>query len=274
MTWIGQKSDFMRLRSKTFNREISEIANRVGGKSKAMTAVDGSLFFLTTKLQMVADVPTWIGRYEQAIEQGADEAKAVALADQAVIDAQGAGEIKDLAQVQRKHPMLTQFYSYFSATYNLAAERTGSTDFKNPKAVAGWLGDMTLLMVAPALAPAIVLMLLRGEDDEDLATKLLEAQAGYMLGNIVGLREFSGLIAGFPYAGPPVGRIVVDTGKAAQQVAQGELDEPAVMAIVRLLGTGFGIPTTQAIRSYRGWTAWEEGDAPPTSILFGPPQRD
>jgi hypothetical protein len=46
------------------------------------------------------------------------------------------------------------------------------------------------------------------------------------------------------------------------------------MAIVRLLGTGFGIPTTQAIRSYRGWTAWEEGDAPPTSILFGPPQRD
>jgi hypothetical protein len=274
MTWIGQKSDFMRLRSKTFNREISEIANRVGGKSKAMTAVDGSLFFLTTKLQMVADVPTWIGRYEQAIEQGADEAKAVALADQAVIDAQGAGEIKDLAQVQRKHPMLTQFYSYFSATYNLAAERTGSTDFKNPKAVAGWLGDMTLLMVAPALAPAIVLMLLRGEDDEDLAKKLLEAQAGYMLGNIVGLREFSGLIAGFPYSGPPVGRIVVDTGKAAQQVAQGELDEPAVMAIVRLLGTGFGIPTTQAIRSYRGWTAWEEGDAPPTSILFGPPQRD
>jgi hypothetical protein len=274
MTWIGQKSDFMRLRSKTFNREISEIANRVGGKSKAMTAVDGSLFFLTTKLQMVADVPTWIGRYEQAIEQDGDEAKAVALADQAVIDAQGAGAIKDLAQVQRKHPMLTQFYGYFSATYNLAAERTGSTDFKNPKAVAGWLGDMTLLMVVPAMAPAIVLMLLRGEDDEDLAKKLLEAQAGYMLGNIVGLREFSGLIAGFPYSGPPVGRIVVDTGKAAQQVAQGELDEPAVMAIVRLLGTGFGIPTTQAIRSYRGWTAWEEGDAPPTSILFGPPQRD
>ncbi len=39
----------------------------------------------------------------------------------------------------------------------------------------------------------------------------------------------------------------------ADQVAQGELDEPAVLSVVRLLGTAFGIPTVQAIRSYRAW---------------------
>jgi hypothetical protein len=39
-------------------------------------------------------------------------------------------------------------------------------------------------------------------------------------------------------------------------------------------GTAFGIPTTQAIRSYKGWKAWDEGEAPATAILFGPLQKD
>ena len=276
LAWIGEKSDFMRLRSKTFNRELSEISGRVGGQSAAMQTIDGTLFFLTTKMQMIADVPTWIGRYEKAIEEGADEAVAVALADQAVLDAQGGGQIKDLAEVQRRHPMLTQFYSYFSTTLNLAAESTARTDFRNPQAVAGWLADMALLIAIPAIAPALVLSALRGEDDdpEELAKKLAQAQAGYLLGLFVGARELSGVVSGFTYSGPPVGRIVVDSSKAAEQVAQGELDEPAVLAIVRLLGTAFGVPTVQAIRSYKGWLAWSEGDAPATAVLFGPPAKD
>ena len=76
-----------------------------------------------------------------------------------------------MAEVQRKHPMLTQFYSYFSVTLNLTAERTAATDFKNPRAVAGWLGDMALLLVIPAILPAMLLDGLKGggDDDEDAA---------------------------------------------------------------------------------------------------------
>lgn len=273
MGWIGEKSSFMRLRSKTFNRELSEIRGKVAGQSKAAQVRDGVLFFMTTKLQMVADVPTWIGRYEQAIGQGSDEATAVALADQAVIDAQGSGMAKDLAEVQRRHPFLTQFYSYFSTTLNLAAEKTASTDFRNPRAVAGWLGDMALLAVLPALGSSLALSMLRGDDDEDIRKQLLQAQAGYLLGMLVGARELSGLVSGYPYNGPPVSRVVTDAGKAAGQVSEGDIDEPAVLATVRLLGTAFGIPTTQAIRSYKGWKAWDEGGAPASSILFGPPQK-
>ena len=59
-----------------------------------------------------------------------------------------------------------------------------------------------------------------------------------------------------------------------RQTAQGEVDEPAVMAYIRLLGSAFGIPTVQAMRSYRGWVAWENGDAPASSILFGPPPKE
>jgi len=225
-------------------------------------------------MQLVADVPTWIGQYEKALAQGASEATAIALADQAVLDAQGGGQIKDLAEVQRKHPFLTQFYSYFSTTLNLVAESTATTDFKNPRAVAGWLTDMALLAAIPAIAPMLVLSMLRGDDDDELAKQIAQAQVGYLLGLLVGVRELSGMVSGYPYNGPPVSRVVTDTGKAATQVAQGELDEPAVLAIVRLLGTALGIPTTQAIRSYRGWVAWTEGNAPATAVLFGPPPKD
>lgn len=278
MSWITEKSEFMRMRNKTFNRELREINQRIQGKSKTMIAIDGGLFWLMQKMQLVADVPTWIGAYEAAIRQGLDDATAVQRADSAVLEAQGGGQIKDLAEVQRKHPMLTQFYSYFSVTLNLMAERTGTTDFKNPRAVAGWLGDMALLLVIPAIAPALVIDLLRGGGDEDdpeeWAKKLAQWQVGYLLGMVVGARELSGAISGFDYAGPPVGRIVADTGKVGQQVAQGEIDEPAVLAFIRWAGSAFGIPTVQMIRSYKGWVAWEEGDAPASAILMGPPPKD
>lgn len=278
MAWIGEKSDFMRLRSKTFNRELHEIKNRVSaGHSRARTIYDASLFMMMQKMQLVADVPTWIGQYEKAIDAGLDEDTAIAQADQAVLDAQGGGQTKDMAELQRKHPMLSMFYSYFNVTYNLAAESTAQTDFRNPLAVAGWISDMLLLMVIPALAPAAIIALLRGEGDdepEEWAKKLVEWQAGYLLGTTIGLRETSGIVAGFDYAGPPVGRVVGDLGKLGKQVAQGEVDENLGLAALRLFGTVTGIPTVQLIRSWRGWQAWEEDDAPPTAILLGPPAKD
>ena len=56
--------------------------------------------------------------------------------------------------------------------------------------------------------------------------------------------------------------------------AQGEVDEALVRSVVNLTGDVFGIPVTQIQRTVRGWRAWESGEAPPTSILFGPPPRN
>lgn len=277
--WIRGKSEFMRLRSKTFNKELREIRGSVAGKSATMRVVDAGLFALMQKMQLVADVPTWVGQYEKSIADGLDEAAAVAMADRAVLESQGGGATKDLAEVQRKHPMLTQFYSYFSVTLNLAAEQTAATNFKNPAAVAGWLGDMALLMVIPAILPAFIMFALKGGDEDDekgWAKRIAEWQLGYLMGTVVGARELTGAVSGYDYAGPPVGRIIADIGKAGKQTVQGEVDEPAVMAYIKLMGTAFGIPITQALRSYKGWKAWDEGQegAGPQSVLFGPPPKD
>lgn len=278
ITWIGEKSDMMRLRNLTFNRELSEINASVSrGKSTARKVYDASLFYLMQKMQLIADVPTWIGAYEKALAEGVDEAAAIASADQAVLDSQGGGQTKDTARIQREHPFLAMFYSYFSVTYNLMAESTGKTDFRSPASIAGWLTDMALLAVIPALGPSLLVAMLRGEGDDKewdwWVKKLAEWQAGYLLGTMVGLREVSGAVSGFDYAGPPVGRLVAEVGKFGKQVAQGEADEAFVRSLVSVVGAATGVPTTQAMRSWNGWKAWDEGRAPPTSVLMGPPPK-
>lgn len=278
VAWIAEKSDFMRLRNKTFNRELFEIQGRVShGKGKARQVYEASLFMLAQKMQMIADVPTWVGAYEKALEQGLAESDAIALADRAVLEAQGGGQTKDLTEFQRRHPMLAVFYSYFSTTYNLVVESTARTDWRKPLSVGAWMGDMVLLVVIPALGPALVMSLLRGDGEDDpekWIKRLAKWQAAYLFGLLPGLRELSGVVEGYNYAGPPVGRIVGDIGNVMVQLTQGEVDEGLALASARLSGTLLGVPVTQLIRSYRGWKAWANGDAPPTSVLLGPPSKD
>ena len=281
ITKIREKSVFMKHRGETFNRELNEIKGRVtGNQSKARQIYDASLFMLMQKMQAVADVPTWLGAYDKAIESNSTEEEAISLADRAVLESQGGGQTKDMTEFQRKHPMLTVFFSYFSVTYNLMAESTAKTSFKNPMSVAGWVSDMMLLAVIPALGPAIILSLLRGDDDDDWMAKLAKWQAAYLMGTLPLVREAGGSIEGFGYAGPPAGRIVSDTAKLGSQVVKvwndeaDATDEQPVLAAVRFLGSFLGIPTVQAIRTYKGWKAWDDGEAPASAILVGPPRAD
>jgi hypothetical protein len=311
LTWITDKSTMMKHRAKTFNREVKELNRVMEGKSKAADVLDTALFFAMQKMQLVADIPTWIGQYEKTLQEASDrakaegrfgdevleeiEAEAVAQADRAVIESQGSGEVKDLAGVQRNWPMLTMFYSYFSATWQMTAESTARTNFRNPRAVAGWLADMLLLNVVPAIGPALLLMFLKGMGDDDeenerkLAEKAAEAQFSYLVNMIPLVREAQGVFGPFDYQGPPVGMIVGALSKAAKQTEQvaaaylegdadaafENMDEAFVKSYIRLLGLSFGLPVVQAQRMWDGWKAWDEGreGAGPASVLFGPPAR-
>ena len=307
LAWIQDKSVFMRNRSATFTRELKEINRVQQGKWKATQVFDQSVFFLMQKMQLVADVPTWIGAYEKAQSEASAKAKAegragpdvldeiedyaVAQADRAVIESQGAGEIKDLAGVQRDKPMLTMFFSYFSATWQLTVEATARTDFKRPAAVAGWVADMVLLNVIPAIGPALLMYLLKGGDDdpEELAKEAIMSQVGYALNLIPIVRELSGLATGFEYSGPAITMGITALDRAADQTlpvikawwndgldaAMDEVDEAFVKSYIRVLGFLFGLPATQALRSWNGWKAWQDGEegAGPQSIIFGPPPK-
>lgn len=275
---IYKRSDFMRLRGATMNRELNEFSNQVRKSSTKAAVVDATAFVFLQKMQQLVDIPTWLGAYEKALDQGRDEATAVQLADQAVIDAQGSGRTAELAAVQRGSAyktLLTLFMSYFSTTWNLSAESFRRTKFKDPVSVAHMASDMLMLWTVPAVLSALLRSALQGdnEDDEDFAKRMVGEQLSYLAAPFIGIRELSGMLNGFgQYSGPAGTRFFSDLARLKVQVEQGELDEAALRALNSVGGVLFHWPAAQVDRTVRGVEAVIEDDAPLKSVLFGPPK--
>lgn len=276
---VNEQSDFMANRARTMNREINEVLNQLSGvKGKYQTMLEGSFFVLIQKAQMTVDYPTWLAAYAKAEADPAnalkngdlDTHRVVALADQAVIDAQGEGQIKDLAQVQRGHPALklfTNFYSYFSTSLNLAVDATKRTDFRDPRQVAALAGDYLLIGIIPAVMSTLLNVMWSGSDDDDsLIERLISEQIDYLLGMFVGLREVSGASKGmlglpnpFGYSGPAGLRFFAEMNRLGQQIGQGELDSALAKAANNTAGILFHYPAGQVQRTVQGVSALVEG---------------
>lgn len=278
---VYEKSEFMRLRGKTMQREISEIRNTVSGTDSRITA---SYFYFIQKLQIVADMPTWLGMYTKAIEtMNVDEPTAVALADQAVLDAQSGGQVKDLAAAQRGGPLLklfTNFYSFFNTTFNLTRVAYGRTNFYKPGEAGLFLVDMLLLYTVPAVLGTLLRAALQGDTDDEgeLVKKLIAEQMSYLLGTMVGVRELGGATAaafGLPasYSGPAGVRFFNEVQKLAKQIAQGEDDAAFFKALNSSAGILFHYPAGQLNRTAEGVNAYLNGETEnPAALIVGPPR--
>jgi hypothetical protein len=275
---IYEKSEFMRLRSKTLQREINEIRNKVSGKD---SAVEASYFYLIAKMQLVADIPAWLGQYHKAIEAGTDEASAIAQADQAVIDAQGSGQIKDLSAIQRGGQTLklfTTFYSFFNTTYNLTAESIGRTKITDPVSIGRLAVDLMLLYSIPAALATLLKAALKGDtgDDDKLWRQLIADQLTYLFGTMVGVREFAGVAqtaVGLPgdYQGPASVRVVAEFVKLGKQMNQGELDAALAKAANNTAGIFFHYPAGQINATAEGLYALATGETKNPGVLVSGP---
>ncbi len=283
---VNELSAFMRNRARTMNREINEVQNQLtGAKGKARTLLDASFFILIQKTQMMVDYPTWLGAYAKAeadptntLKNGdLDVQRVVALADQAVIDSQGEGQIKDLAQVQRGHPafkLFTNFYSYFSTSVNLAVDATKRTDFRDPAQVAALAGDYLLIAILPAVISGLLGFAMKGKDDDDLLEWMIDEQIEYLMGMFVGLRELAPVVKGaighqaFDYSGPAGLRFFAEMTKLGRQIGQFELDAPLAKAINNSAGILFHYPAGQVQRTVQGVSALLEGRTKNPMVLF------
>lgn len=296
--WIMEKSPLMRSRIDTQLREINEIRQEVGlntGKfsgwiDEAMRtvtldkvskqAVVDSYFWLIYKGQQIADIPTWIGAYEKARAESNDEARSVALADQAVIDSQGGGQMKDLAGIQRGGPLLkvwTSFYSYFNVTYNLSVESVKRTNFRSPGQIGRLAVDFLLLYTLPATMAALMRAALKGDDggDEGLLAMLIRENLSYLTGIMVGLREIGSVIQGYQgYNGPAGTRFFSSLSKMIKQVEQGEADAAFWRSLNETAGIVLHYPAGQVRRTVEGFAALQEGRTKnPMALLVGPPKE-
>jgi hypothetical protein len=281
---INGKSDFMANRARTRFRELNELRNRVQDESAFKELTGRYAYFLMMRCQQMVDMPTWWGAYEKAIAAGNDEDRSVALADQAVIDAQGGGQTKDLSSIERGGPaqkLFTVFYSFMNTALNLGAAQTMTAD--TPAKKAKLAADYALLYVVPAVLGYFLKNALTpgdsGDDDfEKIAKKLLANQIDYLMGLMVVVREFGDAAKtvagandmGRDYTGPAGLRIVSDAGGLAKQVHQGEFDDAFRKAVVNVIGGAFGLPAAQANRTITGTKALIEGKTEnPGAIVFG-----
>lgn len=271
---VNDKSEFMRLRAKTMQREINEIRNKVSGDT--LGPVKQSFFYLIQKLQLVADMPTWLGQYEKSMATHGDEAKAIAESDQSVIDAQGSGHLKDLAQIQRGGPLMklwTNFYSFFSTTYNLSVESVDRTNFKKPGDIGLLAVDFFLLYSLPAGLSSLLHGALQGQDWDKILPQLARDQVAYLANSMVGIREISGAISGYAdYNGPAGARIITELSKLITDVEKGTYNESAARAANNAAGILFHYPAGQVDRTARGIAALANGDTSNPGVLITGPQ--
>lgn len=295
VAWIVDKSSLMKHRFSTQNREINEIRNKLGVntgklggwvdeilKKTTLSTIErqdvaDSFFWLIQVMQRVADVPTWLGAYEKAMESGKDEATAIAIADQAVLDSQAGGQIKDLAAVQRGGPMMrlwTNFYSFFSSTYNLAAESRRRRDLRKPTHVGRLAVDYILLFILPATLSYGLYGLLGRHEDDDPVAGVIRANISYAMGSMLGLRELGGAVQGyFGYEGPAGARFFASASRFVKQAEQGELDAAFWRSLNDVAGLVFHYPAGQMKRTIEGVAAVSEGKAGPHAVLTGPPKE-
>lgn len=291
VTRVNEKSEFMRNRSRTQQRELNEIQSVVQGKSEVREKIDALMFMPMQSLQLIADIPTWWGAYQKALAEvtvGMDEEVAddlaVKLADQAVIDAQGGGQVKDLALIQRGGPMqklFTVFYGFFSTAYNLGVERAKETNYRSPLEVMHLAGDFLLLYSVPAVLASLLKEALTpggGDDPEKLARKLIGEQISYLMGLMVGVREMTGAVQyvtgtkqfDTSYGGPAGLRFFQELEKLAKQVNQGDLDRALARSVVNVGGVLLALPSAQVNRTIDGVVALQEGKTDnPAALLFG-----
>lgn len=277
--WVHDKSEFMRNRHTTMGREINEIRNSIRTQT-TVGVVGESFFYFIAKMQQVVDIPTWIGAYEKAMHTGVDTDRAIALADQAVLDSQGGGQVKDLAQIQRGGPLMrlwTNFYNFFNTTYNLTSESIAKTSFKDPLSVGRLAVDLLLLYTVPAVIGFILKSALRGDEPpDDWRVRLMQEQASYLLSTMVGFREFGSVIQGYyGYEGPAGTRFFSEAVSLIKQVEQGEVDAAALKSLNQVAGIVLHYPAGQVQRTTDGYVALSEGRTnSPSALIFGPPKEN
>jgi hypothetical protein len=303
IAWVHARSDFMRNRHTNATQDLADLRTALGRPGGWFDALVRSVTADTVTqqnilnaftwhigaAQKIADMPTWLGAYEKAMAEGNEETRAVALADQAVIDSQGSGSIKDLALIQRGTPtakLFMTFYSYGNTVYNRTAANVQQLRRRGAGNLPEFLLNLSYLYLLPALGTvALSRAFGRTGGDDDDTPWLVEFAKETLSGafNTMALvRELGaagqiavGLDPGVRgYEGPAGLRPIQLLYRAAQQVGQGELDEAAFNAVLQTAGVLFRFPAAQVQRTIDGYAALEEGrTSNPGALLVGAPRE-
>jgi hypothetical protein len=257
---VMEMSAFMRNRGATFNRDVRDAQRSLGVKG-LQNEVTKHAFVGVQMLDMAVSIPTWLGAYEKSMDEqratGAAEVsieEAVAMADSAVSRSQGSGLPRDMADIQQGPQwkrMLTMFYTFFNAYYNLQTDLWKQTDFKSPLSALKFAKNQLYVTIIPSL---VIDYLFNGIDDDDEPLQWAAESAGkFMLGGMVVVRDVANAATtGYGYQLTPASNVVKFALDAGKQLNQGENDAELWRALIMAAGYSAHLPgTRQAERMVR-----------------------
>lgn len=269
---VRELSGEMRNRSNTLDRDIRDQLRNLTGQNSKWAQAQRFAFHGIAIMDTVVTVPTWMGAYRQALDEGASEETARLEADAAVRMTQGAGGAKDLAAIQRNNELaksLTMFYSYFNVLYNRM--RDMGRDVQEIRDMPRFLSRVFFTVMVPAVVAD--LMLGRGpDDDEDPAAWTIRKVLLYPMMSIPVLRDVvSAMDSGFDYRFSPMATVFEKIGKAATatgKLVQGDIEWGEYSAkVAETMGYVFGVAGTAQMAA-TGKYLWRvsEGEENPENI--------
>ena len=289
-TAINSMSSMMASRSKTANRNIAEVRNRLeNGKENPIRRYAYSMMMA---VQGIVDAVTWMSAYEKFRNDptvtGSEnpEAMAASMADQVVTDTQGSGFVSDESTVERSDALriFTVFYSWANAALNQSyAIYKGEANRRN-----AWAQLLLMGVVLPIIEQVVrgALKVEDGDDDDDdpldvdsifaLARFSGAAVAEYHLGLFVGVRESSNAIGSaisgeHPFAyGGPAGIRSLGALNSFFAAMVNPTSNTFANAVLDLVGAATGLPSTQIKKTFKGVRAIESGQAEGIDAIKAP----
>lgn len=286
--WIKAEDPGMAQRVKHFDRDVSELRDRVVSKGGKWTAALDASYYMMSKVMDTVGQITWLAQYEKSMDTlthiadpEARHAEAVAQARQAVEDTLGGSNQASLSSFQRGSPiskLFTTFMTVAQQRFNLTARSIETTRFHDPAQFGRFLVDMSLLWAAPAAitvatgAAANALYGSKpnktiGQDAGETAAEI----AGEAVDTIPFFRELAGLFHGRE-AGEPAGLSAIADGyQMAHQIAQWDVDLALIKSMNTVGGDFLFYPAGQLNKMAQGAADVWSGKARVPAVLVGSP---
>ena len=205
VSFVQERSAFMKNRSSVINREASEYLNKVKITGRAGHAWDlfrAYGFTPQTIIDSFIAYPAWVAKYEAAMMDHGDEQRAASQADTAVAESVGSGSDLHLGAAMQQNntefvKTMTVFGSWFNNYYQRIYKSTEAfTDFRNRETL------QALITTPFAIATLSALLIMDfpdadGDDDEQWGEWMLKRYTGFMAGTVPLLRDINSAFGGF-----------------------------------------------------------------------------
>ena len=287
---IRELSPYMVSRSLNMERDVADRLKPFREGTKIFGSKwEEAAFAMIQAMDAVVAYPTWMAKYNDAIGKGIDQAKAITLADDAVIRAQGSGLTMDTTALMRKPGAARLFTMFMSFAMNWQnrqryyfsgfreSRRTGQSEI----GTARFLSHFALEWLAP---PMLTLLLIgMGRDGEfpeleDIGSELL----GYWLMGVPIVREIPALFEYNKKFGDSAAfkglNAAVTATRGGMKIAAGEASDEqfyrTMKSTLDAIGFVAGVPTAPIWRTVEGTEAFIEGKAGPLAPILGAPPKD